>query len=334
MARNRIELFKKVMAMEEVEEVPAIPTVSRWVGRFSGFSIKELFYNTEAMIKAQLKAQEAIGYDALFCYYDAFYIPQAFGCRLIFLSTGADVSPLEINNEEDIKSLPMPDIIKEGRLPLILDFAKGLVGLPDRRVPVLGLFEGPFTTSARIMGVEKMMRYLIKNRSMVERMLDRIETFLSGFGKVLFEIGIDGLIIADPVGSSTMVSPKFYKEFVLPFLKRLIGKLSGPVILHVCGDTQPILPLMVETGARFLSLDQCMDLRLARQIIGDRCGIGGNVDPIILLNGTPEDVRQETLRCLEMGGKKGYLLMAGCAVPAETPFENLKAMIDVAKRKR
>lgn len=332
MVQNRIELFKKVMALEEVEEVLAIPTVSRWVARFSDFSIKELFYNPEAMIKAQVRAQKAIGYDALFCYYDAFYIPQAFGCSLIFLSGGADVSPLEINDEEDVKAIPLPDIRKDGRLPLILDFAKGLVGLPDREVPVLGLFEGPFTTSARIMGVEKMMRSLIKNRPMVERMLERIETFLLDFGQTLFNIGIDGLIIADPVGSSTMVSPKFYKEFVLPFLKRLIDKLNGPVILHVCGDTLPILNLMVETGARFLSLDQCMDITLARQIIGDRCGIGGNVDPIILLNGTPEDVRQETLKCLEKGGRKGYLLMAGCSVPAEAPFENLKAMIDVAKK--
>jgi uroporphyrinogen decarboxylase len=74
-----------------------------------------------------------------------------------------------------------------------------------------------------------------------------------------------------------------------------------------------------------------MDLTMAKQIIEGRCGIGGNVDPIILLSGKPEDVRRETLRCLEKGGKKGYILMAGCAVPAETPFENLKTMIEVAK---
>ncbi len=319
------------MALEEVEEVPAIPTVSRWVARFSGVPLKELLFNPEAMVMAQIKAQEAIGYDALFTYYDGLYIPQAFGCPLVFLSSGPDVSPLDINSEEDVKALPMPNIRRDGRLPLILDFAERLVRFPKREVPVLALFEGPFTTSARILGTEKMMRGLMKNRPMVERMLEKVGQLLSDFGRALFEIGIDGLIIADPVGSSTMISSKFYREFVLPPLQQLIVDFKGPVILHVCGDTQPILTLMVETGAKILSLDQCMDLSLARQTVAGRCGIGGNVDPIILLSGTPEDVRRETLRCLEQGGKKGYVLMAGCAVPAETPFENLKAMIEAAR---
>ena len=319
------------MALEEVEEVPAIPTVSRWVARFSGFPLKELLFNPEAMVKAQIKAQKAIGYDALFAYYDALYVPEAFGGHLIFRTTGADVSPIDLNNEEEVEALPMPDIRKDGRLPLILNFAERLVQFPKREVPVLGLFEGPFTTSARILGAEKMMRGLMKNRAMVERMLEKVGRLLSDFGQALFKIGIDGLIIADPVGSSTMISPKFYKEFVLPPLQRLIEDLGGPIILHVCGDTQSILTLMAESGANILSLDQCMNLNLAKQIIAGRCGIGGNVDPMVLLSGTPEDVRRETLRCLEQGGKKGYVLMAGCAVPAETPFENLKTMIEVAR---
>jgi MtaA/CmuA family methyltransferase len=327
----KIDIFKKVMALQEVEKVPAIPTVSRWVARFSGIPIKELLFNPEAMVKAQIKAQEAIGYDALFTYYDGLYVPQAFGCPLVFLSSGADVSPLDINSEEDVKALPMPDIRRDGRLPLILNFSEGLVRFPKREVPVLGLFEGPFTTSARILGVEKIMRSLMKNRPMVEKMLEKVGHLLSDFGQALFEIGIDGLIIADPVGSSTMISPKFYKEFVLPSLQRLILTVGGPIILHVCGDTQPILPLMVETGAKILSLDQCMDLTLAKQIVAGRCGIGGNVDPMVLLVGKPEDVKRETLRSLQQGGKKGYVLMAGCAVPAETPFENLKTMIEVAR---
>ena len=156
---------------------------------------------------------------------------------------------------------------------------------------------------------------------------------LSDFGRALSEVGIDGLIIADPVSSSTMISPNFYREFVLPSLKQLIQNLGVPVILHVCGDTQPILPLMAETGARILSLDQCMDLALAKKTLTGRCGIGGNVDPIqTLLLGTVEDVKRDTLKCLQQGGKKGYLLMAGCAVPPGTPIENLKAMVEAARR--
>ncbi len=320
-----------MIALEEVEEVPAIPSVSGWVAKFSGIPLKELLFNPEVFVNAQINGQKEIGYDALFAYFDALYIPEAFGCPLIFRSSSADVSPLEIRNEEDVKALPMVDIRKDGRLPIILSVAEKLVRSPGREVPVLGLVEGPFTTSCRILGAEKMMRSLMKNRPMIERMIDKVRQLTSDFGHALTEIGMDGLIIADPVSSSTMISPKYYQAFVLPPLQRLIKDLEIPVILHVCGDTEPILNLMAETGARILSLDQCMDLTLAKETVAGRCGIGGNVDPMVLLFGTPEDVKRETLRSLEQGGKKGFILMAGCGVPPATPSKNLKTMIEVAR---
>lgn len=332
MTSRKIVSFKKVMAFEEVEEVPAIPSVGGWVAKFSGAPLKELLFNAEAIVRAQIKAQKAVEYDALFAYIDPLYVAESFGCPLVFRSSGGDVSPLHIESEEDAKSLPIPDVRRDGRLPLILSVAEQLMGSPEREVPVLGLVEGPFTTSSRILGTEKMMKGLIKKRAMIERVMEKVGRLLSNFGRTLAEIGIDGLIVADPVSSSTMISPKVYQEFVLPYLQRLISDLGIPVILHVCGDTQSVLPLMVETGARILSLDQCMDLVLAKKIVAGRCGIGGNVDPIqTLLLGTPEDVKRETLKCLREGGKKGFILMAGCAVPPATPIENLRTMIEVAR---
>ncbi len=107
--RKRIELFRKVMLLEEVEQVPAIPSVSGWVAKFSGLPLRTLLFDAGVMAKAQVRAQEAIGHDALFAYCDALYIPEAFGCPLVFRSSGPDVEPLEINGEEDIRSLPVPD---------------------------------------------------------------------------------------------------------------------------------------------------------------------------------------------------------------------------------
>ena len=335
MPENKIDLFRKVMAYEEVDEVPAIPSVSGWVARFSGTPLKDLIRNPEAIVRAQINAQKAIGYDALFAYIDPLYIPESFGCSLVFLTSGADVSPLPINSEDNVKALPLPDIRRDGRIPVILRVAEELVQSPGRQVPVLGLVEGPFTTSSRILSAEKMMKALIKNRSMVERLIEKVNQLLLQFARALREIGIDGWIIADPVSSSTMISPQLYLKFVLPPLKDLIEEAGIPTILHVCGNTTPILPLMAETGAKILSLDQCMDLHLANETLASRCGIGGNVDPIqTLLLGTPEDVRRETVKCLKQGGKKGYILMAGCAVPPDTPLENLKAMIETNKEHR
>jgi MtaA/CmuA family methyltransferase len=330
---TRIDAFKKAVALQEVEQVPVMPTVSGWVARFSGIPLKQLIYDADAMVKAHIDAQKLLGYDALYAYIDALYVPEAFGCEVAFLSSGgADAVPLDLKTEADVDALPLPDIRKDGRLPLILRVVEKLVNTAGREVPVLPLVEGPFTNCARILGTEKMMRAILKNRPLVEKLLEKVGRVLAQFGQAVGELGADGLIIADPVGSSTMVSPAAYRAMVLPELQRFIKALKIPTILHVCGDTEPILDMMAETGANILSLDQCMDLGKAKQQLAGRCGIGGNVDPInALLLGTVEDVKRETLKCLEQGGKKGYILMAGCAVPPRTPTENLKAMIDTAR---
>ena len=330
---TRIDTFKKTMALQEVDQVLAIPTVSGWVARFSGIPLKTLIYDGGAIAKAHLDAQRAMGYDALFAYIDALYIPESFGCTVFFLSSGgADVTPIDLKTEADVDALPLPDIRKDGRLPLILDVVEKLVNTPGRGVPVLSLVEGPFTNCARMLSTEKMMRAILKNRPLVEKLLDKVGKLLAQYGEALAECGADGLIIADPVGSSTMVSAKIYRDLVLPHLQRFVQGLKVPVILHVCGDTEPILDMMAETGARILSLDQCMDLTTAKQKVAGRCGIGGNVDPInILLLGTVDDVKRETARCLQEGGTTGYVLMAGCAVSPRTPTQNLKAMIETAR---
>jgi MtaA/CmuA family methyltransferase len=330
---TRIDAFRKTVALQEVEQVPVMPGMAGWVARFSGIPLKQLIYDADAMVKAHVDAQKLLGYDALFAYIDALFIPEVFGCSVIHLASGGlDASPVDIKNEEDVEALPTPDVRKDGRLPLMLTVAERLAGMAGRGVPVIPLVEGPFTTAARIMGVERMMRAVMKNRPMIEKMVAKVGHFLAQYGEALAQCGADGLIIADPVGSSTMVSPPLYRAMVLPELQRFINSLKIPTILHVCGDTEPILDMMAETGANILSLDQCMDLGKAKQHLAGRCGIAGNVDPInALLLGTVEGVKRETLKCLEQGGKKGYILMAGCAVPPGTPTENLEAMIDTAR---
>jgi MtaA/CmuA family methyltransferase len=162
-------------------------------------------------------------------------------------------------------------------------------------------------------------------------LLEKVGEDIGRFGQAVAERGADGLLIPDPVSSSTMISPKLYRSLVLPNLQRCLSSFRLPVILHVCGNTKPILDMMAETGAQMLSLDQCMDLGLAKRQLLGRCGVAGNVDPMTVLRGTVEDVKRASTRCLEQGGKCGYILMAGCAVPGATPIKNLQAMVESAR---
>jgi MtaA/CmuA family methyltransferase len=308
--------------------------IAGWAAvNFSDLPLAKLALDPKGIVDVQIRAKESMGYDPLWAYADPLYIPEAFGCRVRFLETGplADPLPITVTSMEDVDGLPLPDARREGRLPLILDVVKDLSGYADGNLPVLGLFEGPFTTTCRILEPELIMRMVYKNRAVLEALLDKVTAFLLQFAGALVEYGANAIFLPEPTASAAMISPTMFRQFVLPRLLKITQNLTVPCILHICGDTSPTLKAMGESGAKVISLDQCMDLSSSRKVLKDAV-LGGNVDPIsALLMGTQEQVANDTLNCLRTAGTERFVLMSGCGVPPNTPLENVKIMVKTAK---
>ena len=102
-------------------------------------------------------------------------------------------------------------------------------------------------------------------------------------------------------------------------------------MLHICGDTTPILEDIVAIGPNCFSLESKVDLKIAKEILGGRICVAGNVAPTgVFLTGTPEEVVAEAKACVEAwGGGGGYLLTLGCDFPKEVPFENAMALMSL-----
>ena len=90
---------------------------------------------------------------------------------------------------------------------------------------------------------------------------------------------------------------------------------------------------MVEAGADAYEMDYKTDIRKIHEIIGPQATFVGNIDPTeILVQSTPEQVAAKTRKLLEIyRDNPRFILNAGCAIPAETPAANLKAMIRIAR---
>ncbi|MGD9042965.1 MAG: uroporphyrinogen decarboxylase family protein [Desulfobacterales bacterium] len=334
MTYSALERFHDALKGEPQDRVPIFPMNAAWAAvNFSDSSPAELAKEPQSVVETQIRAMEAVGYDAFFAYADPLYIPQAFGCKVRFLETGplSDPLPLAITRPEDLDKLPVPDPRKEERLAATLEIIQGLGAYGAGNIPVLGLFEGPITTTCRIFEAELIMRMIYKNPQVLEAILDRVTAFLIEFSQALIENGANVIFLPEPTASAAMISPAAFRKFVLPRLQTITAKLDVPCILHICGDTAPVLDSMGQTGADVLSLDQCMDLAESRSAVPDAV-LGGNVDPInSLLNGSPEQIAADTLNCLRTAGTSRFILMSGCGVPPRTPVEKVAAMIKTAK---
>lgn len=143
--------------------------------------------------------------------------------------------------------------------------------------------------------------------------------------------------ISEPMSSCTVVSPKIFREFSLPYLKELVDFIKSKgkgVIVHICGQTNKIWPDLAELGIAGMSIDNVASLAECKKIIGDKTKILGNVDPGgIMYSGNRLDVRLKTLECIQDGhdSPKGYIVMSGCSLPIESPLENIKEMLDTVR---
>ncbi len=297
-----------------------------WVGRQAGYTPERLLTDPVALADAQCRVHEKVGQDAVLAYFDPLYIPEAYGCRIRFLESGALTSAVALTEVE-----ARSPGVDEGRMPVILEAVARLSRWSGGSVAVGTLLEGPLTTLSRVVGTEAALRLIIRDPSAVESALARVTEVLVRFARAAVAVGAELLVAADPVSSPAMISPAMYERFVQPALTRFFDAIPAPVVLHVCGDTRPILRSMAATGAAALSLDQCIDLSEARGLVGADCALAGNVSPSTLSSAAADAVTRESLAAIVAASPGPHVLMPGCGVPPESPLENVVAMVRAAR---
>jgi len=234
----------------------------------------------------------------------------------------------------------MPDMDKYLKDPKIQNVVEGyrlLRKVAGKDGAINGITSwGPMTMAGHLVGTENLMMGIATDPEEVKRVIKFCAEFDAEAYKLELSPGyndvLDFLAVADPTASGDMVSPEMFEEFGLPYnqIEQRAIKSSGMLSeLHICGDTTANLPFMAQTGADGLSLDQKVDPHTAVKLVGKKVALCGNVGPIMpLLQGTPEQVKEHTLRCIEAGIR---VIQPGCSIAMGSPAANLQAMCAVTK---
>ena len=148
--------------------------------------------------------------------------------------------------------------------------------------------------------------------------------FCIEYGRQQVAAGAHMLFPADPSASGDLISPETYKEFVLPYHRKFATSISAPKILHMCGHTEKLLPLIRESHMDCFSFD-APPAWYVRQVLGNKMRCLGSLDVIDLMpNGTPQQVYDRTVECIRQGVD---VVGTACDVSNGTSLDNLKAYV-------
>ena len=196
--------------------------------------------------------------------WDITAISEVFGCTLgqpaIDLQYYIKQSPFG----EDLGGLDYPrNFLQQGRFPAYKEQFRILKTEIGNKAAIYGLAEGPFTCAANLVGVERLMKWTFKAPDKVKQVLAvtlQAEIDVINFA---FDCGADYYCISEPTSGPALLSPRMWQKYVQPVIADIVKRVKGPVALHICGNTDPIIAMMCETGVEGISIEEKADLKQA-----------------------------------------------------------------------
>lgn len=198
-------------------------------------------------------------------------------------------------------------------------------------------FTSPFTVATGMVGVEPFLRAYITKPKKALRILDFVLEAQWKRAEVFLEAGIP-VSASDPVASGTVISPRLYRQMAKPyeveFATRIMSYTKKPLSIHICGDTTSVLTDIADPVFSTFSLDNLVDLGVAKEAIRTGTHLVGNVDPVgTMLEGTTDDVAEAVRDCYRKAWDSpcGFTIDTGCDLPHGTPRKNVYAYLMAAK---
>jgi len=197
---------------------------------------------------------------------------------------------------------------------------------------------GPHMTAIDLVGTD-FYWWIAEYPEACHRFLDKITTAMiqaDAYFRTIDPRPRGGFGIAED--TAAIMSAESYREFVLPYDLRLYKELGGDLPfgrgMHMCGDSAH-LHQVLRDEAGITSLDifgYVVPPQVAARNLGGKVALWGNINPMLMLNGTKAEVKAEALAALQaMAPCGGLMLGDGANVCPGTPLENLAALTEAAE---
>src|ERR1700722_11938211 len=336
---TRKELFLRACRGEAVPRLPV--WMMRQAGRYlpeyreirASRPFLEVCKTPELAVEVSLQPFRRLGVDAVIVFSDILIPAEAMGLKLELGDAGPNL-PEPVRSETDVLKLRMFDPELETRF--LMEAIRGTVREVGPTVPVLGFAAAPWTLACYMVegrtkeGFATVKNFLYRDPGAFETLLFKIAQATVGYLKAQIAAGAAAVQLFDTWCGELSVPD--YETDAVPALREIITRIDSEVpVIYYTKASHHLLPAIARSGANVLSVDWRVNLREAREMLGARIALQGNVDPAVLF-GPAEKVRTITRATAAALGGVGHILNLGHGILQGTPVENVQLFIETGQR--
>ncbi len=242
-----------------------------------------------------------------------------------------------IKSPDDLKGYSPPDPEDDSVLEGIASVVERYKG--KKAITAIG--RDAFFNPSHLRDAENFLMDMIDHPKMVHELIDITLSYDLRATERMVKAGVDVIVLADDYAdkNSPMMSPKHFKEFIFPGLKKAVDnahQAGAYVVKHTDGNIMPILDMIIESGIDAINpLEPVagMDIAHIKEKYGDRIALIGNIDcGHLLCTASEEEVRQvtrETIAAAAPGG--GFCLSSSNSIHSSVKPENYWAMVETLR---
>lgn len=343
MSELKNDRFLRALMRQPVDTTPV--WIMRQAGRYlpeyreiraKAGSFMDLCRSPELACEVTLQPLRRFDLDAAILFSDILTIPDAMGLGLYFEEGEGPRFKHPVQNKADIQKLVVPDV--DAELGYVMDAVRTIRRELDGKVPLIGFSGSPWTLATYMVeggsskDFAKTKGLLYGEATTLHYLLTVLADSVAAYLNAQIAAGAQAVMIFDTWGGS--LTADTYQAFSLDYMQRTLEQLNResegrkvPVVLFTKGGG-PWLEKMAATGCDALGIDWTQNISEARQRVGDKVALQGNLDPGVLY-GSADCIEQQVRQVLEsFGPHPGHVFNLGHGIHQHVNPDNVKILVD------
>lgn len=277
--------------------------------------------------------------DAAILFSDILTVPDAMGLGLYFAEGEGPRFERPLRDEWEIRNLAAPD--PHAELQYVMDAVSEIRRALDGSVPLIGFSGSPWTLACYMVeggssdDYRKVKTLMYSRPDLMHHILSVTTNAVIAYLNAQIEAGAQAVMVFDSWGG--VLAHDAYREFSLAYLRRIAAGLireregrAVPSIVFTKGGGL-WLEDIADAGYDAVGLDWTVNIGKARELVGHKVALQGNLDPAILF-ASPDAIATQTRRVLDSYGKHpGHVFNLGHGISQYTSPDHVSVLVNTVR---